>query len=180
MIAEGPSSPSDAWMRRRDLAACFARVLHRLLSVPKSEGAGKTGCFPHPRSRVPFAHKQELAHEHTGTGGASRPSLRNGFTAYLVLSPENGCFASVISERLSPPADLMPAPRHQDHTTSPYTSGAHVCHAISVHRIPPRVRDVRERPLIGRDGRSYAADLGENGSGIFLRGGVDAISENRK
>jgi len=89
------------------------------------------------------------AHEHTGTGGASRPSLRNGLTAYIVLSPENGSFASVISETLSPLADLMPAPRHQDHTTSPYASGAHVARASSVHRIPPRVRDVRERPLIG-------------------------------
>ena len=27
--------------------------------------------------------------------GAFRPSLRNGFTAYFVLSPENGSFASV-------------------------------------------------------------------------------------
>jgi len=35
------------------------------------------------------------AHEHTGSAGASRPSLRNGFTAYIVLSPENGSFASV-------------------------------------------------------------------------------------
>ena len=37
----------------------------------------------------------KTAHEHTGTGGASRPSLRNGFTAYIVLFPENGFLASV-------------------------------------------------------------------------------------
>jgi len=35
------------------------------------------------------------AHEHTGSAEASRPSLRNGFTACFVLSPENGSFASV-------------------------------------------------------------------------------------
>jgi hypothetical protein len=35
------------------------------------------------------------AHEHTGSAEASRPSLRNGFTACFVLFPENGCFASV-------------------------------------------------------------------------------------
>src|SRR5690242_18051266 len=35
------------------------------------------------------------AHEHTGSAGASRPSLRNGFTAYFALFPENGSFASV-------------------------------------------------------------------------------------
>src|SRR5262245_62000469 len=51
------------------------------------EGAGKTGCVPHPRSRVRFAHRN-AAHEHTGSAEASRPSLRNGFTAYLVLFPE--------------------------------------------------------------------------------------------
>jgi len=38
---------------------------------------------------------QKAAHEHTGSAGASRPSLRNGFTAYFVLFPENGSFASV-------------------------------------------------------------------------------------
>ena len=77
--------------------------------------------------------------------GTLRPSLRNGFTAYFVLSPENGSFASVVGGKLLP-ANVMPAPRHQNHTTSPYASGAYVYRAICVHRIPPRVRDVRERP----------------------------------
>jgi hypothetical protein len=35
------------------------------------------------------------AHGHTGSAEASRPSLRNGFTACFVLFPENGSFASV-------------------------------------------------------------------------------------
>ena len=35
------------------------------------------------------------AHEHTGPAENTRPSLRNGFTAYNALSPENGSFASV-------------------------------------------------------------------------------------
>jgi hypothetical protein len=43
-------------------------------------------------------------------------------------------------------SDLMPAPRHQDHTTSPYARATHVSRSSRVHRIPPRVRDVRERP----------------------------------
>src|SRR5918995_6976361 len=47
-----------------------------------------------PAVSCAIAHK-EHAHEHTGTAGASRPSLRNGFTAYFVLFPENGSFASV-------------------------------------------------------------------------------------
>ena len=43
-------------------------------------------------------------------------------------------------------ADLTPASGRQDHTTSPYASGAHVYRAIRVHRISPHVRDDRERP----------------------------------
>jgi len=43
--------------------------------------------------------------------------------------------------------DLTPAPRRQDHTTSPYASGAFVLRAFRVHRIPPHVRDDREPPL---------------------------------
>jgi hypothetical protein len=55
-----------------------------------------------------------------------RPSLRNGFTAYFVLSPENGSFASVAPKKLSLLLDLAPAPRRPNHTTSPYASGAYV------------------------------------------------------
>ena len=42
--------------------------------------------------------KSKGAHEHTGSGEAIRHSLRNGFTAYFVLSPENGSFASVAAQ----------------------------------------------------------------------------------
>ena len=49
-------------------------------------------------SRAICANK--TAHEHTGQRETLRPSLRNGFTAYFVLSPENGSFASVAREKL--------------------------------------------------------------------------------
>ena len=52
----------------------------------KEEGAGKTGCALHPRSHVQ-RQLEKTAHEHTGSAEAVRPSLRNGFTAYFVLSP---------------------------------------------------------------------------------------------
>src|SRR3989441_11343988 len=83
--------------------------------------------------------------------GAFRPSLRNGFTAYFVLFPENGSFASVATGEALPFPDLAPAPRRPNHTTSPYASGAYVYRAISVHRISPHVRDDREAPLIRRE-----------------------------
>jgi hypothetical protein len=44
------------------------------------------------------AHK-ENAHEHTGSAEAVRPSLRNGFTVYFVLSPVIGFLATVAPEK---------------------------------------------------------------------------------
>ena len=41
---------------------------------------------------------RERAHEHTGSAETLRPSLRNGFTAYFVLSPVNGFFATVAAQ----------------------------------------------------------------------------------
>ena len=53
---------------------------------------------------------------HHGHTGITRHSLGNGFTAYFVLSPAIGL---VCHRHLRFPADLTPASRRQDHTTSP-------------------------------------------------------------
>ena len=53
---------------------------------PIREGAGNAGCALHPRSRVQDCTKK-CAHEHTGSAETLRHSLRNGFTAYALLSP---------------------------------------------------------------------------------------------
>ena len=42
----------------------------------------------------------------------------------------------------------MPASGHQDHTASPSALSALVNSAVSVHRIPFRVRDVAQRPSV--------------------------------
>ena len=44
----------------------------------------------HPRSRVQDVVR--CAHEHTGTAGAARHSLRSGLTAYTALSLETNSF----------------------------------------------------------------------------------------
>ena len=67
------------------------------------------------------------------------------FTAYFVLSRRSGFFVTVAGGIAS--ANLTPASRRQDHTTSPSASGTLVRSAIRVHRIPPRARDDRETPL---------------------------------
>src|SRR5260221_8754651 len=61
---------------------------------------------------------RKCAHEHTGQRRALRHSLRNGFTAYNVISPVIGFLATVAGGIA--PTNLTPAPRRQDHTTSPY------------------------------------------------------------
>jgi hypothetical protein len=75
-------------------AARCARAMRRF-SPSKEEGAGKTGCALHPRSRVQLLFGKN-AHEHTGSAEAIRPSLRNGFTAYFAISP--------VSRALLPPS----------------------------------------------------------------------------
>jgi hypothetical protein len=72
----------------------------RNLALLKKEGAGKTGCALHPRSRAQLC--KEHAHEHTGPAESIRPSLRNGFTAYVALSPVTGFLATVASQELLP------------------------------------------------------------------------------
>ena len=108
---------------------------------PSREGAGKTGCTLHPRSRVQRCASRN-AHEHTGSAEAIRPSLRNGFTAYFVLSLATGlfCHHRQRDAKNTPGiiANLTPATRRQDHTTSPYESRAVRLRAAFVHRILPQ------------------------------------------
>jgi hypothetical protein len=83
----------------RDLAAHCARGLHLRLPLLEIRGRREDRVRAAPAISCAIAHK-ERAHEHTGTGGASRPSLRNGFTAYFVLSPVNGFLATVAPKKL--------------------------------------------------------------------------------
>src|SRR6478609_1045358 len=68
-------------------------VCWKLFALDGQKAQGKPGARC-TRGLVCNVHK-ECAHEHTGPAESIRPSLRNGLTAYNVLSPENGSFASV-------------------------------------------------------------------------------------
>ena len=68
-----------------------------------------------------------------------------GLTVSFVLSPVTGLVCHRRPRKL-PFANLMPASGHQDHTALPSASGGFVLAAIRVHRIPPYVRDVAQRP----------------------------------
>src|SRR4051812_34464279 len=71
-------------------------------------------------------------------------------TVSFVISPVIGLCCH---RRFASAQNLTPASRRQDHTTSPsaFSTVRQRC-LRSVHRIPPRVRDDRERPSVGRDG----------------------------
>ena len=120
-----------------------------LASSFKKEGAGKAGCALHPRSRVQRVVKKA----HTSIQVQRRQS---GLPCAMVLrliarSPwRSGFLVTIAREACS--ADLTPASRRQDHTTSPSASGAPVLRTLRVHRIQPRVRDVAKRPSSGVDG----------------------------
>ena len=99
----------------RDLAAHCARGF-RFIATPEIEGAGKTGCAPHPRSRVQL--RIETRTRAYRFGGSIPAFPAQWLYGLLVLSPVNGSFATVAA--WIPPRNLTPAPRRQDHTTSPY------------------------------------------------------------
>src|SRR6185369_2816543 len=63
-------------------------------------------------------------------------------------------------------ADLTPASGRQNHTTWPYANSAVVFGTARVHRIPPRVDDVGQRPSVGRDNDGYRSDLGQASSEV--------------
>jgi hypothetical protein len=122
---------------------------------PSREGAGKTGCALHPRSRVQNAHSKN-AHEHTGSAEAVRPSLRNGFTACNALSPVielvcHRCQRDAKHHRHVTPASGVRTTRlrrpHQRRSSTRQKR------ATTLSRPPhptPNVRDDRDTPLIGR------------------------------
>jgi hypothetical protein len=92
--------------------------LAKTSALADEEGAGKTGCTLHPRSRVQTCTKKRTR-AYRFSGGI-RPSLRNGFTAYNALSPATG-FLATVAPRISS-RSLTPASGRQDHTTSPSAS----------------------------------------------------------
>jgi hypothetical protein len=95
---------------------------------------------------------KESAHEHTGSAENIRPSLRNGFTAYFVLS--------LVSRALLPPSFVrawLSRTWRQRRAPGPHDFAVRISAVrqrhIRVHRIPPHVRDDREPPLLSGETR---------------------------
>jgi hypothetical protein len=114
----------------------------------KSEGAGKTGCALHPRSRVHCASKNA----HTSIQVQRRtPGLPCAMALRLIRDrPGDRLSCHHHRERLSPLRDLTPAPGRRTHTTSPYASG-HARQSQPSRPSHPTARSRRSRsPLLSR------------------------------
>jgi hypothetical protein len=136
-----------------DLAACFARGLLSSSRPLPSEGAGNAGRLVRPQPRVVVENTRVSHHGHTGN---TRHSPRNGFNGFLRALPGDRACLPPSPRNAKHCRELMPASGHQDHTTSPSAIAPFVIGSIRVHRIPPRVRDDRETPLLSRrDGASW-------------------------
>src|SRR5215216_7102467 len=152
---------------RRD----FARVMQILVSSPSNQRAQGMPGARCTRGLV----CQELRIWRTRAYRAAetlRHPLRNGFTAYFVLSPVSGL---VCHRHLAKnfPQGLAPASRRQDHTTSPYAA-EHSPLKRCVHRIPrPTCHDDGDTPLWwARDDAGYSSDF-QKWQAKFLRGRLD-------
>ncbi len=111
----------------------------------EKRGAGKTGCAPHPRSRRLCATRY-AAYEHTGLAEAS--GLPCAMALRLIrFRPGDRLFCHHRRCRLSPAADLTPAPGRRTQTISPYATAALVSRSLRVHRSLPHVRDDGQRPF---------------------------------
>ena len=144
-------------------------VLH-FVGPPKTEGAGKTGCAPHPRSRVQCASKNA----HTSIQVWRR---RPAFPAQWLY----GLYEfALVTGFLATITSFGFRLRSLDASTG--ASGPHDftvrngCARLShhrVHRSLPRVCDDGRRPSGGTGCGIPKVFLPDGGSGIFLAGGLD-------
>src|SRR3954447_12508227 len=96
-------------------------------------------------------NKKAYEHSHHGHTGFTRHSPRNGFNGFLRALPGDRAFLSPSSAETSS-ANLTPASRRQDHTTSPSALAPFVSAAFASTASRPAFVTIASRPSVGRDG----------------------------
>ena len=135
----------DSWIWLRILATHGARALLETSRPLQTEGAGKTGCALHPRSRVRIA----LSRLHTSIqGSGEHPAFPAQWLYGLCrdLPGDEFLVDSVAAGQLLAVRQLDACHGRQDHTLLPYAAVALRLRDLSVHRNPPNVRDDGRRP----------------------------------
>ena len=117
------------------------------------------------------------AHEYSQRSHRKSPGIpaRNGFTAYVVLSPAIGlsCHRRL---RKSLPANLTPASRRQDHTILPSASKTLSSEApLAATASSPASVTIAIRPSSGVDGGGYKGDLRFLKIRIFFASRLDRV-----
>ena len=112
------------------------------LSNQRAQGMPDARCT---RGLMRNVHRK-CAHEHTGQRRTSDIPCAMALRLITCSPRRTALLPPLRPEKSLPPGALTPAPRRQDHTTSPYALVALVCRSLSVHRNPPNVRDDGRRP----------------------------------
>jgi hypothetical protein len=146
VLTHHPGMTEDRHMRSPSRGMTCPKFCKKTLPS-KSEGAGKTGCAPHPRSHVRYA-LENAAHEHTGLAEAS--GLPCAMALRLIrFRPGDRLSCHHRLWKLSLTANLTPAPGRRTRTISPYATAALVSRSLRVHRSLPLVCDDGQRPSGG-------------------------------
>jgi hypothetical protein len=167
--------------------------------IPSTRGTGNAGCALHPRSRVldarRYAHTSiQVQRRRSGIpcamalrlmpcsprrrirlvtviGGLRLVDLGRVDFASAQLGTSNGCRDHTV---LPYATGVVRPARREPLTSLNSPCGRLARRRCRVHRIPPRVRDDRDTPLLPRrDSPGRATDLGWMGSAIFLRVRLD-------
>jgi hypothetical protein len=147
----------------------------------KKEGRGATLKRGRGEDRVRAAPEVSCAkvanrnaHEHTGSAEAVRPSLRDGFTAYLRALPgeTRACLSPSLPGRVSCPKNLTPAIG----ASGPHDFAVRFSHARQSQLWRPSLPaptsvTMANAPSLGTGWPQYATDLGQESR---------IISENQK
>ena len=117
-----------------------------LCKSSQSEGVGNAGCPMHPQPRVRKGRKHTSV---VTTVHRNHPAFPHAMvlTASFVLSPVIG-LSCHRRQRKFASANLTPASRRQDHTTSPSAITALRQQHVASIASRPYVRDDRETPLV--------------------------------
>jgi hypothetical protein len=119
------------------LAALSARAVQEK-RPSKIRGRGECRVPNAPAASCALCSRSMHTSIHSGGTGNIRHSPRNGFTAYIALSPGTGLFCPRHFRGIVSHQTLAPASGRQDHTTSPSASVSLVSRHRRVHRIPPQ------------------------------------------
>jgi hypothetical protein len=137
-------------LRVRVLAVLLRPRDVSLVSLSEREGAGSTGCWPHPRAlrakkSALCARKQHRA--------AEQPALPAQWVTAYTCSPRR---AGLSGHRRLPrnvARNLIPASGNRDHTISPSAVATFVSRSVRVHRIPaPRIATIGRNVPLHRGG----------------------------